>query len=65
MGSTKFARAGQRIRFWSLVAFPQSEVVDLPLFAIICGAAAYPQWLQIVANEKIIDRGDWPNKKDG
>lgn len=33
------------------------------VITVIIAAMAYPQWLQMAANEKIIDRGDWPNKK--
>lgn len=32
------------------------------LLTVIIAAIVYPLGLQMVANEKIIDRGDWPTK---
>ena len=47
--------------WWMLPVFPWWVYVLLWIFAAgIWG----DQWLKMVANEKIIDRGDWPNKPD-
>lgn len=32
------------------------------LLGLAAAAIIYDQWLKMVANEKIIDRGDWPTK---
>jgi hypothetical protein len=29
---------------------------------LLIGGAFYPAWLRIAADEKFLDRGDWPNK---
>ena len=32
-----------------------------PVIALLAAGPAYKTWLEMNANEKIIDRGDWPN----
>lgn len=47
--------------WWLLPMFPW-WVYGL-MWLIVSGVWG-DQWLKMVANEKIIDRGDWPNRPD-
>ncbi len=47
------------VSFW----LPNMSWIGWTLITLVVAATVYPQWLQITANEKIIDRGDWPNKE--
>ena len=45
-----------------LYLFPGAPWWLLAIIGVLCAGVAYDQWLKMSANEKIIDRGDWPNK---
>ena len=43
-------------------AFPEMKWTGYPVIVLVIALIAYPQVLQLTANEQIIDRGDWPTK---
>ena len=66
-GSEKIALVciafGLAVAFGVSLYLPKMTWVGWTLITLVVGGAIYPQLLQIIANEKIIDRGDWPNKE--
>lgn len=46
--------------YWLLPIFPWWVYAILGFSAF---GTAYDQWLKMVANEKMIDRGDWPTER--
>lgn len=49
---------------WGVYAvFPNWPWWAYVVIAFLVGGPAYRVWLEMVANEKVIDRGDWPKKE--
>ena len=46
--------------WWVLPTFPWWAY---GLFWLLCSGVWADQWMKLKANEKIIDRGDWPTKE--
>ena len=42
--------------------WPHAHWAVYAVLMFVASGIAYATWLQMIANEKIIDRGDWPNK---
>jgi hypothetical protein len=42
--------------------WPHAHWAVYPVVAVFVAGPAYRLWLEMSANEKMIDRGDWPNK---